>query len=141
MKKLLIGLLFTISMGSLAMDKTKYKPYESDGILNPFAQEGYSFLKRAAGSAIGKKGTLYWPPSHNKNYHNKKHTIEFLALMLLQNMKRNCEIRTITIGGTIGLRGKKYKQFYTEFKAKDNQECKKALDDMNEFIESCDRVK
>ncbi len=135
MKRLLIGLLFIISMGSLAMEETENKAHESYYILDPFDQAAYNFIVRASKSAIGREGTLYWPPSNNKSYHNRKYTIEGIALALLGDINKNCKVYSTKSGNNSSER------YNAEFRFKKNLECQETFKSVYELIESCNRVK
>jgi len=132
MKRLLIGLLFTISMGSLAMEglfdgKPLEEDYESDGILDPFAQELYKNLRHAV------KSTMYgkeWYLLRNQNHHKGEPATmkEFLCLLVFKNINEKCKVRNM-FGFT-----DKYGTFCTELRSKDDSECLNALKNMYELL-------
>ncbi len=129
MKRLLIGLLFTISMGSLAMEETEDKAYESDDILDPFAQASYNFFKRVEKGDIGKKVNFC---------HNEQHVIKNQASMILYFINEKCKTRDIFKFGKIhnGMMCSTLGTLHTEFRAKEDPECLEALGNMYEFLQS-----
>ena len=96
---LLIGLLVTISMGSLAMEglfdgKPFESDYESDSILDPFAQELYLSLRDEVKKTIHGK---QWYLLCNQNHHKGEPTTteELIGLLVFENINEKCKVRNM----------------------------------------------